>query len=122
MRLNHFTMAIITRVVAEFWEESVGAFGVGGRIESLSLIGVGALSIAISPFIGQNYGVGNCDRIRTALRFSLEFSLGWGICAFVILFSLSGFIAPTFSEDRAVIDSVVLFLTIIPMSYGLSFG
>ena len=111
-------MAVLTRMVVQFGEEAVAAFGVGSRIESLALIGVAALSIAISPFIGQNYGAGNCDRIRSALRFGLRFSLGWGIVVFVILFSFAEVIAPIFNDDPAVIESAVLFLMILPISYG----
>ena len=111
-------MAVLTRMVVQFGEEAVAALGVGSRIESLALIGVAALSIAISPFIGQNYGAGNCDRIRSALRFGLRFSLGWGIAMFVILFSFAKVIAPIFNDDTAVIESAVLFLIILPISYG----
>ena len=116
--LEPFSMAILTRMVVEFGEESVAAFGVGGRIEAPALIGVAALSISISPFVGQNYGAGNCDRIRAALRYGLKFSLGWGILMFAILFSFSGVIALIFNDDPAVIDSAVLFLIILPISYG----
>ena len=116
--LEPLSMAVLTRMVVQFGEEAVAAFGVGSRIESLALIGVAALSIAISPFIGQNYGAGNCDRIRSALRFGLRFSLGWGIVVFVILFSFAEVIAPIFNDDPAVIESAVLFLMILPISYG----
>ena len=116
--LEPLSMAVLTRMVVQYGEEAVAAFGVGSRIESLALIGVAALSIAISPFVGQNYGAGNCDRIREALRFGLRFSLGWGIMIFVILFSFAEAIAPIFNDDPVVIKSAVLFLMILPISYG----
>ena len=113
--LEPLSMAVLTGMVIQYGEESVAAFGVGSRIESLALIGVAA---AISPFVGQNYGAGNCDRIREALRFGLRFSLGWGIMIFVILFSFAEAIAPIFNDDPVVIKSAVLFLMILPISYG----
>ncbi len=116
--LEPLSMAVLTRMVVQYGEEAVAAFGVGSRIESLALIGVAALSIAISPFVGQNYGAGNCDRIREALRFGLRFSLGWGIMIFVILFSFAEAIAPIFNDDPVVIKSAVLFLMILPISHG----
>ncbi|MDE0044084.1 MAG: MATE family efflux transporter, partial [Candidatus Poribacteria bacterium] len=116
--LEPLSLAVLTRMVVQFGEEAVAAFGVGSRIESLALIGVAALSIAISPFVGQNYGARNCDRIRAALRFGLRFSLGWGIVIFVILFSFAEVIAPVFNDDPAVIASAALFLMILPISYG----
>ena len=113
--LEPLSMAVLTGMVIQYGEESVAAFGVGSRIESLALIGVAA---AISPFVGQNYGAGNCDRIREALRFGLRFSLGWGIMIFVILFSFAEAIAPIFNDDPVVIKSAVLFLMILLITYG----
>ena len=74
-----------------------------GRLEALSLIGLWALSTAITPFIGQNFGAGNYDRIRAALRFGVKFSLIWGGAAFTVLYLLSGIIAPIFNDNKAVI-------------------
>ena len=116
--LEPLSMAVLTRMVVQFGEEAVAAFGVGSRVESLALIGVAALSIAISPFVGQNYGARNYDRIRAALRFGFRISLGWGIAVFVILFSFADVISRIFNDDPAVIEAAVLFLMILPVSYG----
>ena len=117
--MEPLSMAVITRMISEYGEESVAAFGVGGRLEALSLIGLWALSTAITPFIGQNFGAGNYDRIRAALRFGVKFSLIWGGAAFTVLYLLSGIIAPIFNDNKAVIASIVLFLQIIPISYAM---
>ena len=117
--MEPLSMAVITRMISEYGEEAVAAFGVGGRLEALSLIGLWALSTAITPFIGQNFGAGNYDRIRAALRFGVKFSLIWGGAAFTVLYLLSGIIAPIFNDNKAVIASIVLFLQIIPISYAM---
>ena len=113
------SMAIIIRIISEYGEKPVAAFGVGGLLGAMFLIGIRALSLAMSPFVGQNFGAGNCDRIRAALRFGAKFSLVWGGVAFIVLYLLSGIIAPIFNDDKAVIAAVVLFLHIIPISYGM---
>ena len=113
------SMAIIIRIISKYGEEPVAAFGVGGLLGALLLIGTRALSLAIAPFVGQNFGAGNCDRIRAALRFGVKFSLVWGGLAFALLYLLSGIIAPIFNDDKAVIAAVVLFLHIVPISYGM---
>ena len=48
-----------------------------------------------------------------------KFSLVWGAVAFVLLYLLSGIIAPIFNDDKTVIAAIVLFLQIIPISYGM---
>ena len=39
--------------------------------------------------------------------------------AFALLYLLSGIIAPIFNEDKAVIAAIILFLHIVPISYGM---
>ena len=117
--MEPLSMAVITRMISEYGKEAVAAFGVGGRLEALSLIGIWALSMAITPFVGQNFGAGNSDRIRAALRFGVKFSLVWGGVMFTVLYLLSGIIAPIFNDNKAVIASVILFLQIIPISYAM---
>ena len=116
--MEPLSMAIIIRIIAGYGEEAVAAFGVGGRLEALSLIGLWALSTAIIPFVRLNFGAGNSDRIQAALRFGVKFSLIWGGITFIVLYFLSDTIAPIFNDDTAVIASLVLFLRIIPISYG----
>ena len=117
--MEPLSMAVITRMISEYGKETVAAFGVGGRLEALSLIGIWALSMAMTPFVGQNFGAGNSDRIRGALRFGVKFSLVWGGVVFTVLYLLSGIIAPIFNDNKAVIASVILFLQIIPISYAM---
>ena len=45
--------------------------------------------------------------------------LVWGGLAFVLLYLLSGVIAPIFNDDKAVIAAIILFLHIVPISYGM---
>ena len=117
--MEPLSMAMIIRIISQYGEEPVAAFGVGGLLGAMLLIGIRGMSLAMSPFVGQNFGAGNYDRIRAALRFGTKFSLVWGGVAFIILYLLSGIIAPIFNDDKAVIAAVVLFLHIIPISYGM---
>ena len=111
--------AIIVRIISKFGEEAVAAFGVGGLLGAVLLIGVRSLSLAVVPFVGQNFGAGNYDRIRETLRFGVKVLLVWGGFAFVLLYLLSGIIAPIFNDDKAVIAAIILFLHIVPISYGM---
>ena len=113
------SMAMIIRIISKYGEEPVAAFGVGGLVGAMLLIGIRALSLATGPFVGQNFGAGNYDRIRAALRFGSKSSLIWGGAAFAILYLCAGIIAPIFNDDKTVIAAVVLFLQIIPISYGM---
>ena len=111
--------AVLTRIVADQGTEAVAAWGVAGRIESLALVGVMALSTAMTPFAGQNLGAGRCDRLRSAVRFSMAASVVWGLSVAVVLGATSPWLAQIFSTDPEVNRHVIRFLWIVPISYTL---
>ena len=117
--LTPLAAAVLTRIVAEEGTEAVAAWGVVGRIESLVLVGVMALSTAITPFAGQNLGAGRCDRLRAAVRFSILASVVWGIGMAILVAVGAPWIAGIFSDNDEVTGYIVRFLWIVPLSYTL---
>jgi len=112
------SFAILTRIAANLGNATVAAFGVGSRIESIAMIGLIALSAVIIPFLGQNFGAKNFDRIKEANRFSLIFALVWGTISWVFLGLLSEIIAWAFSKDMVVQELIKDFLWIVPFSFA----
>lgn len=109
--------ALLTRIVAEHGTEAVAAWGVANRLEGLSMVGIAALSTAMTPFVGQNMGAGRCDRLREAVRFSIKASFSWGLGVALVLSALARPIAGAFNSEPSVIGLVVLFLYTVPISY-----
>jgi Na+-driven multidrug efflux pump len=110
---------VLTRMVAGYGPQAVAAYGVGQRLESLVLIGVGAFGAAMTPFIGQNFGAGQYDRVRQAFGFGVKIALVLGIVMMVVLALAARPLAALFNDDPVVIASAVQFLWIVPISYGL---
>jgi len=110
--------AVLTRIAADLGEATVAAFGVGTRIESIAMIGSMALSSVIIPFIGQNYGANNFDRINSASKFILRFALIWGGTAWAFLALISGCIAWSFSNDLQIQNLIKRFFWIVPFGFG----
>ncbi len=109
---------VLTRLVSREGPEAVAAFGVGSRIESLALIGVSALGAAVVPFVGQNAGAARWDRVRAGVSFSIKAGLAWGVGGALLLAALAGPLGRLFSDDAAVVEGVILFLRLVPASYG----
>ena len=109
---------ILTRLVAGQGTNAVAAFGVGGRIDAVALIGLGAMGSAVSPFVGQNTGAGNFARVREALLFCIKGSLIYGAVAAGFLILLARPLAAAFSEDAGVVEAIVQYLYTVPVSYG----
>jgi putative MATE family efflux protein len=110
---------IITGMVASYGPEAVAALGVGTRVESLGLGVIMALSSVLTPFVGQNWGAGRLDRVRQSVRSTQHFSMLWGAALFLILAVLGRYIALLFNDDAAVVATLVDYLRIVPVSYGL---
>ncbi|MFT6399817.1 MAG: putative MATE family efflux protein [Bradymonadia bacterium] len=110
---------LLTRMVAEYGELSVAAYGVGTRIEGLATIGLGALSTAVTPFVAQNLGAGKCDRIREAIRFGVKAALVWGACVALLLAVVAKPISAIFNSEAEVVDSATAYLLFVPLSYGM---
>ena len=110
---------IMTAVVAVYGPESVAAWGVGNRFESIASIVVLALSMTLPPFISHNVGANCYDRVKTAYRNTLLFIVIWQLALFVVIWFTSPFIALIFAKEQEVSNMIVLFLSILPLGYGL---
>ena len=112
-------MGVITRIIAAYGPESVAGFGVCTRIEFFAIAVVMALASVIGPFAGQNWGAGKIERVQLGLRYSKQFSMGWGLFLLILLSFLAKPIVSVFNNNPKVISSAVLYLRIVPLAYGL---
>ena len=109
----------ITALLAGYGEFAVAAYGVGSRIEFLANSIIFALAACIGPFVGQNLGKGRLDRVREAVLVSNRFAILWGLISWSLLALGSYQIASIFNDNQEVIDTVQLFLWIVPAGFGL---
>jgi len=110
---------IITYLLAGYGDYAVAAFGVGSRIEFLASSILFALAASIGPFVGQNIGSGQVERVGKAVNISNRFSLVWGLFTWVILALFARPLAMVFNDSEEVIQTVQLFLWIVPAGFGL---
>jgi Na+-driven multidrug efflux pump len=103
--------------VSSHGPDAVAAFGVGTRVEGLSMMGVFALTAAITPFVGQNLGAGRSERLRETLRFVVKASLVWGGGVALLLAAVAEPLARVFNDDPQVVERTTLFFRIVPASY-----
>jgi len=110
---------VLTRVVSAHGAEAVAGYGVGTRVEALSLIGVHALFSGLTPFVGQNYGAGQTARVREAIGFALKVCVAYGLGVAVVLALTARGIGAIFNEEPEVITTVAHYLRIVPVTYAL---
>jgi len=109
---------ILTALVAAHGAEAVAAFGAGARIESLSLLVCLALSMTLPPFISQNFGAGQLDRVQRAWQGAVRFALVWQLLIFALLVLISGPVSSLFGDDPTVARWLQLWLVIVPAGFG----
>ena len=102
--------AFVTRLVAEFGEGAVAAWGAGSRVTHFVLIPVYALGSGLVPFVGQNWGAARYDRVRQGRRYAYRFAFVWGAAMVAVLHFGAEMVAGIFSEDAAVVGLIVEYL------------
>ena len=117
--LTPLAMAVMTAMIASFGPEAVAAFGVGSRIESIASLVVLALSMTLPPFISQNFGANYFNRVSDAYTQTLKFVMAFQFIIYVLLVLCAQFISHIFGQEPAVVQTIELFIYIMPLGYGL---
>ncbi|OIN85732.1 MAG: hypothetical protein AUJ12_08435 [Alphaproteobacteria bacterium CG1_02_46_17] len=117
--LPAFVNSTINHILSQDGDAAVAAFGAASRIEAFTLVIMMALSIGMAPIIGQNWGAAQFHRVRDTVKDALIFSVLWSCFVAVILLVFAHQIAGIFSQDPELDRYLILFLTIVPLSYPL---
>ncbi len=101
--------AYITRSMAQFGEDAVAGMAIVARITPVAFGTIFALSGAVGPIIGQNFGAGQHDRVREAFRDAMIFTLVVVIGMTALLFLFRAPIADLFGAQGIARELVFLF-------------
>ncbi|MBN2260064.1 MAG: MATE family efflux transporter [Clostridiales bacterium] len=111
-------VGMITRLLASISIEAVAGFGIAAKVERFAIIIIGALSVVMVPFIGQNYGGKFYDRIKESLKNSYYISFASSIFVYAVLLVFSNLIAGVFSDNLEVINVFNSYIKVVPLFYG----
>jgi len=109
--------AYVTRAMAEFGEDAVAGMAIVGRLIPVAFAVLFALSGAVGPIIGQNFGARNDARVRGTFRDALIFTAGVTVVVSVVLFALRGPIAGLFQAEGITRELVFLFCGPLALLY-----
>ncbi|MGI9412551.1 MAG: MATE family efflux transporter [Hyphomicrobiales bacterium] len=115
-----FGMAYVTAVLAAFGDDAVAAWAIIGRLVPLCFGVVFALSGAIGPIIGQNFGALNMHRVRRSYIDALKFAAVYVAAVSVALFALKGVIVGLFNASDGAAALIYLFCTWIAISWAFN--
>lgn len=117
------SIAVITRMVSGYGDPAVAALGIGSKVEMFAFSPLMALGASLIPFIGQNKGAGQPERIQTGIVFAQKLALALGVVLFILLYYLGTPIAGFFINEKMqdtskVIEVATLYFTIVSIGYG----
>ncbi|PIE09642.1 MAG: MATE family efflux transporter [Rhodobacterales bacterium] len=116
--------AIVTRQIAQFGTDAVAGMAVIGRLMPVAFAAIFALSGAIGPIIGQNFGAGRPDRVRGAFVAGVLFTGVYVLLVSALLFVLRAPIAALFDAQGQTRALIYLFcgpLALLSFFNGLIF-
>jgi putative MATE family efflux protein len=109
---------VITATLAAYGSVVVAGFGVVMRIEAMVLIVALGMSMSLPPFMSQNFGAQDYNRLRLGLKLSIKFIMALQFALYIIVALAAPFIAAIFSPEQEVRDVIVTILRILPASYA----
>ncbi len=101
--------AYVIKVMAEFGDAAVAGIAIIGRVTPIAFALIFAMSGAIGPIIGQNFGAGKHDRVRTSFNSSIILIVIYVFPVVVALYFLRVPIADMFNAQGVARDLIFLF-------------
>jgi len=105
--------SIIVRAISPFGDSAVAGYAVIGRLTPLAFCVIFALSGAIGPIVGQNFGAKQFDRVRGTLSNAMVFAVGYTVIAWGLLLAMNGLISDWFKLEGEGRDLVFWFAAVV---------
>jgi putative MATE family efflux protein len=109
--------AYVTIEVARFGDDAVAAWAIIGRLVPVAFGAVFALSGAVGPILGQNYGARLYHRLYETMRDALLFTAIYTLVAWALLALFSAQIANLFGATGSTYDLIVFFCLYVAGSF-----
>ncbi len=107
----------VTSVMSTFGDQAVAGWAVILRIIPVAFGVLFALSGAIGPIIGQNFGALRFDRIQSTIRDSLKVTLVYVLVVWALLALGGGLLADLFRAGPQAHELIVFFCVFVAGSY-----
>ena len=101
--------AFVTTQIARFGDDAVAGWAIIGRLVPVAFGVIFALSGAVGPILGQNFGARRFDRLVMTMRDSLIFTMIYVLSVWALLAIFSGPIAGIFGARAEARELIVFF-------------
>ena len=112
--------AVVTRAIADFGDAYVAGWAVLGRLIPVAFGMIFALSGAIGPIVGQNFGAKAFDRVTHSLTTAIQFCAVYVLSVSVILFLAKDIVISVFDMTGDSAELISFFCTYIAVFFIFS--
>lgn len=109
--------AIVIWAIAQFGGAYVAAFSIIGRIIPVAFGPIFALSGAVAPIIGQNFGAKKLDRVKQTLFGALVVNVGYVCSVSLILFMMQKPLINLFNLSGEAAELMVIFCNWLAVTF-----
>jgi putative MATE family efflux protein len=109
--------AFVTAEIARFGDGAVAGWAIIGRIVPVAFGVIFALSGAVGPIIGQNFGARRFDRLASTMRDSLTVTIVYVLAVWALLALFAGPIASLFGATGMARELVVFFCMFVESAF-----
>ena len=109
--------AFVTEAISDFGDSAVAGWAIIGRLIPFAFGAIFALSGAVGPIIGQNYGAEKFDRIRSTMRDSFLLTLIYTLAVWILLALGHTLIIAAFGASEEAAGLVAFFCLFVAGSF-----
>lgn len=110
---------LIQAALNNFGVNTMAAWAVFGKIDSIVWMINGAFGIAVTTFVGQNFGAGKWERVRRGTRDCLLMTVGTELALSAFIVFVGQYLFGIFTSDAGVIQIGMRMVRIISPAYWL---
>ncbi|MCB5160872.1 MATE family efflux transporter [Marinomonas algarum] len=109
--------AIVMEHTSTFGDDAVAAVAVIGRVIPVVFGGLFALSGAVGPILGQNYGAGRFDRMHSTINSAVTYAFVYCVVLCVGLYQAQGWLVSVFHATEGSAALIRFFATFVSFSF-----
>jgi putative MATE family efflux protein len=104
MLLLSFYIVFINRFMAHFGTNYVATFGMVSRLESVSVMPMVALSMALLTLVGMFYGAERYDLLKSTIFFTMKVGIAFTVLIGLLFFAFPSLFLRIFTSDKTLLN------------------
>lgn len=108
---------VVQTSINTFGTNTVAAWTVFEKMDGIFWMVLAAFGVAVTTFVGQNFGAQKYERVHKSVRVSLAMCMGIAIVLSGVLILLAGYIFRLFTPDANVVDEGVFMVRFLMPFY-----